>query len=177
MDGLALRRGIPDDAPEIVRTLELGFDGYRSFAPPSWNPPEFEEERLRARLEDDLVWCLVALDGEDMAGHVSFMPAALHDMWPDEDNPRLAHFWQLFVREPYWGTGLAADLHAAALAEAAARGMKTMRLHTPAAQGRARAFYEREGWRLTREPFLEESFGMPLVEYRIALIAPADRTR
>ena len=177
MSGFELRRAVQDDAPEIVRSLELGFEGYRAFAPASWEPPEFEAERLRARLRNDLVWCLLALDDGAMAGHVSFMPAELHEMWPDEGNPRLGHFWQLFVREPWWGTGVASDLHMAAIAEATARGFETMRLHTPAAQARARAFYEREGWRLSREPFLEETLGMPLVEYRITLRAPADRTR
>jgi hypothetical protein len=44
-----------------------------------------------------------------------------------------------------------------------------MRLYTPAEHGRARAFYEREGWTsdgvVTHEPML----GLDLVEYRRSL--------
>src|SRR3712207_9125840 len=58
-----------------------------------------------------------------------------------------------------WGTGLAAALLAEAVSEAAARGFVAMRLFTPVAHGRARRFYEREGWSVAAEPFAEERFG------------------
>jgi GNAT superfamily N-acetyltransferase len=164
-----LRRATPGDAEAIARTMELGFDGYRAFAPESWIPPEVSADSIRTRLEDDAVWCQVGLADGEMAGHVSFMPASLHGTWPDEGNPHLAHFWQLFVREPHWGTGLARDLHANALEAADERGFETMRLFAAEPQSRARAFYESQGWRQSGEPFLEESFGMPLVQYRISL--------
>ena len=90
------------------------------------------------------------------------MDATRH-RWPDV--PGVAHFWQLFVRAPWWGTGLATELHAAAVAEAAHRGFAAMRLFTPAGQARARRFYEREGW-TGGAPFDDDTFGMPLVEYR-----------
>ena len=80
----------------------------------------------------------------------------------------MGHFWQLFVREPWWGTGLATALHAEAVREAGARGFASMRLFTPAAHARARRFYEREGW-TPAAPFDDLDFGMPLVEYRRAI--------
>ena len=169
MSSYELRRATPADAEAIARTMELGFDGYREFAPKRWIPPEVSAEGFRTRLEDDAVWCQVGLADGEMAGHVAFMPAALHGTWPDEGNPLLGHFWQLFVREPHWGTGLARALHANALEAAEERGFETVRLYSAEAQLRARAFYEREGWRQSGEPFLEESFGMPLVEYRVSL--------
>ena len=83
-----------------------------------------------------------------------------------EPDPGLAHLWQIFVREPFWGTGVATALHTAMLEEARQRGYARLRLFTPAAQARARRFYEREGWALAAPPFFDESFGMEIVEYR-----------
>jgi hypothetical protein len=50
--------------------------------------------------------------------------------------------------------------------EAARRGARAMRLVTPAAHARARAFYEREGWGLVGEPIWEPMLALDLVEYR-----------
>ena len=36
----------------------------------------------------------------------------------------------------------------------------------PADHGRARRFYEREGWVLSPEPVDDDAFGMPIAEYR-----------
>src|SRR5918999_1093721 len=102
-----------------------------------------------------------------VAGHVAFMPARVHPQPSDDDS--MAHFWQLFVRERWWGTGLATALHAEAVREAGVRGFTSMRLFTPAAHARARRFYGREGWTPAGEPFDDLDFGMPLVEYRRAI--------
>lgn len=125
-------------------------------------------EELEKRLADPAVWCLVAERDGTMAGHVSLMAAAAHRAQPDPD-PGLAHLWQLFVRSEHWGSGVAGELHAALLAEAAARGFRELRLFTPVAHARARRFYEREGWRAVGEPILVPGFGMKLTEYRFAL--------
>jgi GNAT superfamily N-acetyltransferase len=164
-----LRPAGPDDAPQVMSVALEGFEGYRSFAPPGWEPPDprDELERARARLGDPRIWCLLAEQDGEAAGHVAFMPARIHANPSDE--PRLAHFWQLFVREPWWGSGLATALHAEAVREAAARGFTAMRLFTPAGQARARRFYEREGWTPAGEPADAPEFGMPLVEYRLAI--------
>ena len=74
---------------------------------------------------------------------------------------------QLFVRPAWWGTGLAAGLHDAFLAEAAARGYRTARLHTPAGHARARRFYERRGWQVSGPP--ETWIDLPVIAYRRAL--------
>jgi GNAT superfamily N-acetyltransferase len=75
----------------------------------------------------------------------------------------------LFIRELWWGSGLAPHLLALAVEEAAARGYEAMRLYTPAGQARARAFYAREGWTLAGEPVYEPMLGLDLVEFRRAL--------
>jgi GNAT superfamily N-acetyltransferase len=72
----------------------------------------------------------------------------------------------LFVRPPWWGSGLATRLNALAVAEAAGRGYTAIRLHTPAGQRRARAFYEREGWSTDGVLVPEPLLGIDLVEYR-----------
>jgi GNAT superfamily N-acetyltransferase len=166
MDGVSFRRGGPGDAEAIARTMELGFETYREFMPKGWAPPPVELEPVRAQLADPADWCRVAEAQGRMVGHVALMPAASHAGFPDPD-PALAHLWQLFVREEYWGRGIATSLHGAAVEEAARRGFSTFRLFTPVAQARARRFYEREGWTAAAPPFMEEDWGgMELVEYR-----------
>jgi diamine N-acetyltransferase len=166
----ALRRAEPVDAERMVAVTAEGFATYHAFAPPEWSPPEAggELERLQRLLPDPDVWYVVAEHGGELVGHVGFLPAdrALHAV----ADPSLAHFRQLFVRTAHWGTGLAARLHAAAIAEATARGFRTMRLFTPAAQARARRFYEREGWVLARPPAFEQLIGLEMAEYRRELL-------
>jgi GNAT superfamily N-acetyltransferase len=165
----SLRTAGSRDAERIVAVLTEGFGSYRSFAPPGWEPPDPQAElkRLRAFLGMEEVWCLVAEDRGEIAGHVAMMPARVHPQ-PSSDDA-MAHLWLLFVREPWWGTGLATVLHAAAVREAGARAFTSMRLFTPAAHARARRFYEREGWTPAGAPFDDLDFGMPLVEYRRAI--------
>jgi GNAT superfamily N-acetyltransferase len=82
--------------------------------------------------------------------------------------------WALFVRPAWWGTGLARRLHGLAVAEAVARGYDTMQLVTPTGQARARAFYEREGWRAAPPPFREPMLDLELIRYERGL-APTAR--
>ena len=166
-----------DDAEEVARSAVEGFETYREFAPAGWTPPSLqsETETVRARLEDPDTWCLLAESGDGVAGHVGFLPSA-RARRPGTDRG-LAHLWQLFVRRPFWGTGLAVRLLHAAVEEAADRGFATMRLFTPAGQARARRFYEREGWTLAQEPFADADFGLPLVEYRRPLTPPVAAPR
>jgi diamine N-acetyltransferase len=165
----SLRTAAPRDAERLVTVLTEGFESYRSFSPPDWEPPDSQAElkRLRAFLANEEVWCLVAEDGGEIAGHVAIMPVRVHPHPSTDDT--MGHFWQLFVREPWWGTGLATALHAEAVREAGARGFTSMRLFTPAAHARARRFYEREGWTPAGPPSDDMDFGMPLVEYRRAI--------
>lgn len=65
----------------------------------------------------------------------------------------------------WWGRGVAAALHDAAIGEMHARGYESGRLFTPVGQARARRFYERRGWRVGEEAFNDES-GLALMEYR-----------
>jgi predicted N-acetyltransferase YhbS len=168
---LDIRIAVPDDAPAIAATTRLGFDSYREWAPAGWEPPPhaLEVRSIRERLRQDTTWCAMALepDGEQ-AGHVGITHAADRER-PHVRVPARAHLWMLFVRPAWWGTGLAARLHALGLEEAARQGYETIRLYTPYGAARARAFYEREGWELASPAFSEPLLGLELVEYRRGL--------
>jgi GNAT superfamily N-acetyltransferase len=156
-----LRAATPEDAEAMAETLQGGFDGYRSIAPPGWRPPDarsaVEVARVRARLGDPSTWAMLAEDGGLVAGHAGYVP--------QPGVPGSAHLWQLFLRPPWWGTGIARALLQEAIAAAAAEGYGRMRLFTPRDQARARAFYEREGFEHTGWEAFEEAIGLVLVEY------------
>src|SRR4051812_27490508 len=166
LDDLAFRPGTPEDAATLAAVLVEGFETYRAFAPPGFAVPAVEDvaAMMEPRLGKPTVWSLVAEDDSGVAGYVALLPAA--DGRRPDPYPRLMHFWQLFVRAPWWGTGLARRLHAAACEAAASRGFTAMRLFTPAEQARARRFYEREGWWRTDGPYMDEDLGLAVVEYR-----------
>jgi GNAT superfamily N-acetyltransferase len=151
------------DAETMSRSLRLGFDTYRSFAPAAWSPPVFagELEFAREKLRSRHTWALLADIAGEPAGHVA--------MFPDATRDDTAYLWQLFVRPPWWGTGLAAALHDAFLARARDLGYPRAWLGTPAAHARARRFYERRGWRF-RGPLVEEA-GLALAIYGRSLAA------
>jgi len=158
------------DVPALAETQRQGFERYAAFAPRGWAPPSpaVEWAGIRDRLAQPDAWCVIAYDGDAVAGHVGFFAARERD-GDRGPIPGLAHLWALFVREPYWGSGLARRLHAMAVAEAGARGYRAIRLLTPAGQARARAFYEREGWTCDGLAWLEPMLGLDLVEYRRSL--------
>jgi GNAT superfamily N-acetyltransferase len=145
----------------MAETLQGGFDGYRGIAPPGWRPPDArsaaEVARMRARLGEPSTWAMLAEDGGLVAGHAGYVP--------QPGVPGSAHLWQLFLRPPWWGSGVAGALLQQATEAAAAEGYGRMRLFTPRDQARARAFYEREGFEHTGWEAFEEAIGLVLVEY------------
>jgi GNAT superfamily N-acetyltransferase len=161
-----LRPATPDDAPALLAIMVEGFEGYRSFAPEGWEPEAPPLEAMRERISAPATWTFVAEAGDGIVGHVSFLPSEIAGH-PAPD-PELAHLWQMFVRPPQFGSGLAPRLLARAVEAAREREFAWMRLFTPAGQARARRFYEREGWALVRE-FWEERLGLRVVEYRRGL--------
>jgi GNAT superfamily N-acetyltransferase len=158
-----LRAATPDDAARIVRNVQEGFDGYVEIAPAGWSPPEEDTPAnvLRIRGELDLPSTFVRIAEVDgaFAGHVMVVAgerASRDGAVPDH------HFRHLFVLEPYWGSGVARELHTAAIAFMTG----TARLYVLAAHGRARRFYEREGWSLHDGPYFEERLDLEIAEYR-----------
>jgi ribosomal protein S18 acetylase RimI-like enzyme len=162
-----IRPATTADVAVLAETVRHGFEGYKAFLPPGWEPPaeEFEAARIGERLELEDTWCQIAFDGPEPAGHVAFL-AAREQTDGRPVIPGLAHLWMLFIRAPWWGSGLAPHLLTLAVAEATAQGYATMRLFTPAGQARARAFYEREGFTTDGVPRWEPMLAFDLVEYR-----------
>lgn len=167
LDAFDVRPPTLADVPVIAETVYQGFESYRTFLPAGWDPPpeQFERSRIAERLQYADTWCRVAHTATEPAGHVAFM-AARDQTEPRALIPGLAHLWMLFIREPWWGSGLARRLHALAVAEATARRYERMRLVTPGAHRRARAFYEREGWTTDGVTTYEPLLALELVEYR-----------
>jgi GNAT superfamily N-acetyltransferase len=159
------RRAALIDAPVMCETAEQGFAGYAAFAPPGWRPPREpgDPDKLieGMSLERAVAW-LAEHDGAP-AGHVLLIPAS--ESREPVDDPRLAHVMHVFVREPFWGTGVASELLRLLLDGARSKGFASARLFTPAGQERARGFYEREGWTLSRG-WQDATLGLPVVEYR-----------
>ena len=144
-----------EHAHSLVLAVAIAFDGYRSFAPAGWEPPDEltpeNVERVAGELADPANFALMTLYEGDPVGHV---------LWVARDDH--IHLRHLFVLEPWWGTDVARTLHARAVEAMQGR---PARLYTPARHARARRFYEREGWRFHEER-PEEKLGMDLAEYR-----------
>jgi GNAT superfamily N-acetyltransferase len=158
-----LRPATVEDADVILASVTASFEGYRTFAPPAWDPPSEPLERELELLARDDYRALVAEDERGYAGHAGWWPA-INTNRPSDD-PALAHLRHLFVAPAHWGTGVAARLLAAATAQARAAGFTRMRLGTPAGQARARRFYQREGWTTDGNVLADQRFGLPMVEY------------
>ena len=156
------------DAGVIAEIVAEGFRGYRDWAPPGWSPPRRSEgEEAEMELGEALarpgVWCLLALADEQPAGHVALSPFTF--VQPEAPPRGTVNLWQLFVRPPWQGSGLAARLLDAAVVEARRRGYVRMRLWTPRDAGRARRFYERERWTTTGSARADSPLALPIVEY------------
>lgn len=174
---VSTRIATPDDATAIADNVADGFGSYREWAPSSWHPPLLAQSdiaKLEARLAQDDVWCLVALDGKDVVGHVALSLLTSED--PGPPPPGVVNLWQLFVRRAWHGQGVATELIRAAVEQAAQRGFSTLRLWTPRGAARARRFYEREGWQLTGAVHEHSPSGLVTVEYRRSVEAAHSRT-
>ena len=166
---LTFREGTPADAALVAETVDLAFETYEEFAPGWRNPTsELREDQIAERLASPEVWCLLAFEGDEPAGHGSLserspLPATAAP-------PGHAKLWQLFVRPHWQGSGLATELLRAVEREAIERGFARMALWTPRDNARARRFYEREGWVTSGREDPDSPMRLPLVEYVRALL-------
>ena len=130
---MVVRRGSLEDLDLIFSIQrDASIAGFASVFPPQRYPYPDEAIRraLREQLEDPRNVALIDDEGRGFAlvGH--------------------GWFQRLFVREPAWGTGVAEELHAAALETLRAQGAKWASLWCLAENARARRFYEKHAWRL-----------------------------
>jgi GNAT superfamily N-acetyltransferase len=168
-EGLAFREIAHDDIDELAVLVADAFVGYCTFAPVGWRPPSAGEQArgLQEWIADPGFWGELASGGQTLVGHAVFIPAARHSFRAAPD-PSLAHLGHLFVKPPYWGSGVATQLLDHAASAAADRGFSVMRLFVPAGQARARRFYTREGFVAAGEPF-EFGLGLSVLEYQRSL--------
>lgn len=174
---LSTRRATPGDVDLLLTHVQAGFDSYVAFAPRGWRAPVVASERswTAEYLADPATWALLAFADDASVGHVAFFPARERPVgapfhawreWPVIDG--VAHLWQLFVMPHWWGAGVAALLHDAAIAEMRRHGYLRSRLFTPSAHARARRFYERRGWFAIEERF-NDGLRLDLTEYYLEL--------
>ena len=135
-----IRAARADDADAVAALVEQGFATWRSFAPAGWEPPQQQVPGYRERITRAGNWGLVAEESGAVVGHVAFERSEI--------------------------PGLAAELHARAVAEAERQGYREMRLYVPALHARAHRFYEREGWRYASAAVEAPEIGVDLVELR-----------
>jgi GNAT superfamily N-acetyltransferase len=172
-EALHVRAATPEDALAVARLTHHCFSTYRAFAPPGWKPPSIAwfAEDFVVRLRGVAVRTRVAVTASEAEHAVAICgwTPAKDRQEPRAPIPGLAHLWMLFVHQVHWGTGIADDLIRWAQAGMLEAGYDAARLWTPAGQARARAFYERHGWRPASSEHYSSELRLPLIEYRVAL--------
>ena len=165
-----IRAATADDIDEMAATVVDGFRTFGEFAPAGWELPDppFDVEVFREQMALDGIRSRVAEEDGRLAGHVTTIASEQVTWRPIPHDPGLCFFWQLYVRTPFWGTGLAAELHELAVAGAKAEGFASLLLTTPQGSERGRRFYEGRGWVRTGEP-RDSPIGLPVVRYTLDL--------
>jgi GNAT superfamily N-acetyltransferase len=164
--GVTVRAAAAGDIPAIAETLRQGFATYATFMPAGWEPPADVTDHgvIGSLLALPRACAFVAEAGGEPAGHVVLVPASESRL--RSADPALAHVVLVFVRELFWGTGVARALHAQMLDAARDEGFTSGVLFVIAAQHRARGFYEREGWWAAGPAAYEPALATDVVEYR-----------
>jgi GNAT superfamily N-acetyltransferase len=146
------------------RAALVGYDGiFPPEAPPP--PPELLTERTRRAIVGQgfntlvLVACLANPD-QTVVGTVGVIP--------DPEEGSRAQIVRLYVDPGHWGRGIGRRLHDQALAHLRRAGYRVADLWVLEANGRARAMYERWGWRAV--PGRQTQFpGVDEVSYLLVL--------
>ncbi len=132
---MRFRAALPADAATLAALQEeASLEGAGHVFPPELYP--FPAEAVRGRWEEFTAaggWAVIA---EDEGRAIGF--AAVRPPW----------FESIYVLPQAWGSGVAGTLHDRAIEALAAAGVERARLWVLEQNARARAFYERRGWRL-----------------------------
>jgi GNAT superfamily N-acetyltransferase len=91
-----------------------------------------------------------------------------------DDSPELGELWMLNLAPEAWGSGLAHLLHMYAIEHLRDWGYPEAMLWVVAENGRARRFYEREGWRPDGGTLVDHSRGFAVSEVRYRLRLKSD---
>lgn len=129
---IELRQARREDAPEIAEIWRLGWrDGHLGFVP---------DELVEARTDESFRTRAAARVGDTTVAVADGAVAGFVMVVDDEVE-------QVYVSRDHRGTGVAAALIAEAEAQVRANGHTEAWLAVVAGNARARAFYERSGWR------------------------------
>jgi GNAT superfamily N-acetyltransferase len=127
-----LRRGTPEDADTIAEIWRLGWrDGHQGLVPQALVEARTDES-FRTRAADRVEDTTVAVVDDAIAGFVMVVDDEVE---------------QVYVAAPHRGTGVAGALLEEGERQVRANGHSEAWLVVVAGNARARAFYERSGWR------------------------------
>lgn len=150
---VSIRRAAAADAEAILGCLRSAFEPYReSYTPGAYRDTVLTSESLPERLASMTVLVAVTPAGT-IVGTIS------HQVIGDGEG----HVRGMAVLPEYLGTGIAAELLAAAERDLRDRGCSRLSLDTTAPLRRAVRFYEKHGFRFSGR--VTEFFGMSLFEY------------
>lgn len=139
---VTIRAGRRDEAEALAELhLETALHAYAVIFPPEAPVPT--RKQLVATWSDALrrTSVLVAEVDRDLGGVVCGGPDPLDDT--------VGHLSRLYVRPPLWGRGLGRALHDACIADLCDQGFELATLWVLDGNARARAWYERLGWKIT----------------------------
>lgn len=158
-----VRRAAGQDAAQCAQVHVLSWRaGYRGILPTEYLDSLTVEDRLawwERQLGGDGDADLEVFVAEDGGGTVRGFASA----GPSGADAGVGLLAQLYVDPAAWGTGLARDLLAAATERLQARSFERATLAVARDNGRARRFYEREGWRATGDETTEALWGVEMV--------------
>jgi GNAT superfamily N-acetyltransferase len=147
-----IREAEPADAPGILDCLAEAFAPYESaYTPGAFADTVLSPATLRQRMARMTVLAAKTADGT-VAGTIAFSFEA-----------KTSHIRGMAVLDVWQGTGLAAELLAAAESGIRRRGGRRITLDTTAPLTRAIAFYRKHGYAPTGQ--VQDFFGMPLYEF------------
>jgi ribosomal protein S18 acetylase RimI-like enzyme len=150
-----IRRATMADSDGILECLHTAFEPYRSqYTAEGFADTTLTRETVVARLKKMTILAAEA-DGR-IIGTIACSIV-------DGNSPRDGHLRGMAVLPDALGSGIAAQLLAAAEEELRSAGCEVVTLDTTAPLQRAIRFYERNGYRATGK--VGDFYGMPLYEY------------
>ena len=143
-----VRRGVPDDAPELARFAARTFEDTFAYSTAPANMAVFlaqtyGEAQQRAELEDRATTTLIAEADGRIIGYAQVRWAEAPECVTGEDVVELRRF---YVDRPFHGRGIAGPLMDAAEGEARGQGGRRLWLGVFQHNERAIAFYTRRGF-------------------------------
>ena len=171
--GIRVALGASEDAPAVTRLqIDATLAAYGQIFPASAPQPLFEDvlAEWRDRLGDDTTTgptTLVAMDDGRLVGVVV--------AGPDLVRPDRGHIARFYVVPDRWGQGIGHRLYLDVLDRLRRAGYREATLWVLEANDRARAWYERLGWRETGErKTVYEPAGIVDLQYLLRLAEPLD---